>query len=165
MYSLRITEDNETARECVQESFVKVWEQWEEGKRIENFKSYIYQAVRNASLTALKGLRREGIANSPDDMEVAEADEEAAAGELVDEEDIDTSERDARLWEAIDRLPEKCREIFLASKRDGLTNAEIAEEMGLSIKTVENQMTKAFSRLRETLDTRRDRKVFFLPFL
>ena len=48
------------------------------------------------------------------------------------------------------------------SKRDGLTNAEIAEEMNISIKTVKNQMTKAFARLRESLST--GHKPFFLPF-
>ncbi len=79
------------------------------------------------------------------------------------EEVIDTSFRDARIWKAIDELPEKCREIFLMSKRDGLTNAEIAEEMNISIKTVKNQMTKAFARLRESLST--GHKPFFLPFL
>jgi RNA polymerase sigma-70 factor (ECF subfamily) len=81
----------------------------------------------------------------------------------VCEEIIDTSFRDARIWKAIDELPEKCREIFLMSKRDGLSNAEIADEMNISIKTVKNQMTKAFTRLRESLST--EHKPFFLPFL
>ena len=81
----------------------------------------------------------------------------------VGEEEIDTSFRDARIWKAIDKLPEKCREIFLMSKRDGLTNEEIADELGISIKTVKNQMTKAFSRLREALSD--GHKPFFLPFL
>ena len=49
------------------------------------------------------------------------------------------------------------------SKRDGMSNAGIADELGISVKTVENQMTKAFSRLREALAP--ERKVFFLPFL
>lgn len=81
----------------------------------------------------------------------------------ISEENIDTSVRDARIWKAIDNLPEKCREVFLMSKRDGLTNEEIAEEMGISVKTVKNQMTKAFSRLREALSD--GHKPFFLPFL
>ena len=67
----------------------------------------------------------------------------------ISDEDIDTSERDAVLWTAIDALPERCRDIFLMSKRDGMSNAGIAAELGISVKTVENQMTKAFSRLRE----------------
>lgn len=81
----------------------------------------------------------------------------------ISEEAIDTSIRDARIWKAIDGLPEKCREIFLMSKRDGFSNQEIADELGISIKTVKNQMTKALSRLREALS--QGHRPFFLPFL
>ena len=81
----------------------------------------------------------------------------------MSDETVDTSQRDARVWKAIDELPERCREVFLLSKHDGLSNEEIAEELGISIKTVKNQMTKAFSRLREALSD--GHKPFFLPFL
>ncbi len=81
----------------------------------------------------------------------------------ISDEVIDTSVRDAKIWKAIDSLPEKCREVFLMSKRDGFSNQEIADELGISIKTVKNQMTKALSRLREALST--GHKPFFLPFL
>ena len=64
------------------------------------------------------------------------------------EEDIDTAERDARLWKAIDSMPPRRREIFLMSRRDGLTYAAIADELGLSVKTVENQIAKATASLR-----------------
>ena len=78
-------------------------------------------------------------------------------------DEIDTSIRDAKIWKAIDNLPEKCRNVFLMSKRDGLSNEEIADELGISIKTVKNQLTKAFGRLREALSD--GHKPFFLPFL
>ena len=64
----------------------------------------------------------------------------------------------------VDGLPSRCREVFLMSKRDGLSNVEIAAELGISVKTVENQMTKAFARLRSAL-TASGGKAFFLPFL
>ena len=44
----------------------------------------------------------------------------------ISDEVIDTSVRDAKIWKAIDSLPEKCREVFLMSKRDGFSNQEIA---------------------------------------
>lgn len=62
----------------------------------------------------------------------------------------------------MDNLPEKCREIFLMSKRDGLSNDEIAAELAISVKTVKNQMTKALARLREALDG--GHKPFFFLF-
>ena len=67
------------------------------------------------------------------------------------------------VYQSIDKLPEACRRIFLLSKRDGLGNQEIADELGISIKTVKNQLTKAYARLREDLSD--GHKPFFLPFL
>ena len=70
--------------------------------------------------------------------------------DLTEEERIIRSERDARLWTAIDHLPTERKKIFLLSKRDGLTYQEIATELGISIKTVEHQISKALKTLRET---------------
>ena len=81
----------------------------------------------------------------------------------IDDEAVDTSVRDAKIWKAIDELHDRCREVFLLSKRDGLSNEEIAEELNISVKTVKNQMTKAFARLRDDLSPKH--KPFFLPFL
>ena len=148
MYALRIVEDPDVAEDLVAETFSNIWQKINEGFEIENFKSYLYQAVRNGCLGYLRSKKeRVGLDQIPE----------------IDEEAIDTSERDAGIWKAIDALPPKCRKVFLLSKRDGLTNEEIAEEMGISIKTVKNQMTKAFSRLRESLSS--GHKPFFLPFL
>ena len=69
--------------------------------------------------------------------------------DLSEEEAIARAERDARLWEAIDRLPPERKKIFLLAKRDGLKYQEIADELRLSVKTVENQMGKALKALRE----------------
>ena len=56
------------------------------------------------------------------------------------------------LREAIDKLPERCREVFVLSKIEELSNKEIAERLNISVKTVEVQMTKALSRLRKELE-------------
>ena len=118
------------------------------GGKIDDFSSFIYRSLRNVCLSHLR--RTKEMCNIDDVPE-------------VEDEVIDTSIRDARIWRAIDELPKKCREIFLMSKRDGLSNSEIAEELDLSVKTVKNQITKAFSRLRDALPD--DHKPFFLPFL
>ncbi len=148
MYALRIVDNADDAEDIVENTFMKAWQIVSSGSEIENFNSYIYRCVRNECISLLRGRK--------------ELEDIDSISEIC-EEVIDTSFRDARIWKAIDELPEKCREIFLMSKRDGLTNAEIAEEMNISIKTVKNQMTKAFARLRESLST--GHKPFFLPFL
>lgn len=148
MFALRIVEDADLAEELVANTFANVWKKIYDGHEIENFKVYLYRAVRNECLSYL---RNKKVTVSLDNVQE------------VDEETIDTSERDAKIWKAIGELPPKCREIFLLSKRDGLSNEQIAKEMGISIKTVKNQITKAFSRLREALSS--GHKPFFLPFL
>lgn len=148
MYALRIVDDADVAEDLEQDAFMKAWLYIENGGEIENFTSFMYRTVRNVCISYLR--------NRPEMLG------EELISEVADEE-IDTSFRDARIWKAIDELPEKCREIFLMSKRDGLSNEEIAEELDISIKTVKNQMTKAFSRLREALAD--GHRPFFLPFL
>ena len=148
MYALRIVDDTDDAEDIVADTFMKAWQAISDGAVVANFKAYMYRSVRNECVSFLrKRSDTVGIEFIPD----------------VDEEAVDTSVRDARIWRAIDDLPEKCREVFLLSKRDGLTNEEIAEELGISVKTVKNQLTKAFSRLRDALSA--GHKPFFLPFL
>lgn len=154
MYALRLVGDTDEAREIVQSVFTSLWQSVQNGFTPINLKSYLYKAVRNSSLSFLK--------------EQSKQTEFIAEDQDVAEETIDTSERDARLWKAIDDLPEKTRQVFLFSKRDGMSNKEIAEEMGISIKTVENQMTRAMKHLRKAYGISEGSKpmaIFFLPFL
>lgn len=148
MYALRLTGSLEDAEDIVQEAFSVMWEKVSQDDEPADFKAYIYRITRNASLA------RKGVAMQQTDLEESD----------VPAEDVDTSERDAALWEAIDSLPARCREIFLMSKRDGMSNKDIAEELSISVKTVENQMTKAFATLCGAL-RQSGGKVFFLPFL
>ena len=72
---------------------------------------------------------------------------------IIDDDDAqERSQTEARLWTAIDSLPEKCREVFILSKRDGLKYEEIADELGLSVNTVRNQISKALRILKEGAD-------------
>lgn len=132
MYALRILGDVDEAQDVVQNAFEQAWRRVDS---IDLLKPYMYRVVRNDALAAAA---RHGRIETLD----------ISCYEEVTEESIDTSERDARLWRAIDSLPERCRRVFLLSKRDSLSNAEIARELGISVKTVEAQMTKALRRLR-----------------
>ncbi len=148
MYALRIVDNADDAEDIVAETFLKAWQAISSENDIENFNAYIYRSVRNECVSFLRSKK-----------ELMDID---AIPEICDDV-IDTSIRDAKIWKAIDELPDKCRTVFLMSKRDGLSNAEIAEELNISVKTVKNQLTKAFSRLRDALSS--GHKPFFLPFL
>lgn len=139
LFALRFTECIDDAEDIVQQAFADVWDKNSNNIVISNLKSYMYQAVRNRSLSLVT--QSSEVVQTTDflpDME-----------DTSEEELIYNSERNARLWTAIDELPPERKKIFLLSKRDGLKYQEIAEELGLSVKTVENQMGKALKSLRE----------------
>ena len=139
LYALHYLQDADLAEDIVQESYTALWEKLQEGTHILNRKSYLYMMVRNRCLDHLrkKGIPTESL--KPYDT----------YGIIDDDDAQERSQTEARLWTAIDSLPEKCREVFILSKRDGLKYEEIAEELGLSLNTVRNQISKALKVLKE----------------
>ena len=139
LYALHYIQNVDLAEDIVQDSYASLWEKLQEGDHVLNLKSYLYMMVRNRCLDHLrkKGLPTESL--KPYDT----------YGIIGDDDAQERSQTEARLWTAIDSLPEKCREVFIMSKRDGLKYEEIAEELGLSVNTVRNQISKALKVLKE----------------
>ena len=138
MYALHYLHDADSAEDIVQECFTTLWEKIEQGFPIANRRAYLYMSVRNRCLDVLrkKGIETESL--NPNDNYG-----------ITDDDDLQERSRiEASLWTAIDSLPEKCRQVFLMSKRDGLKYEEIAEELGLSVNTVRNQISKALNTLK-----------------
>ena len=131
LYALHFVEDVDLAEDIVQDAFVSLWEKH---KEVRDVRSYLYASVRNGCLTCLR--KRSGFIK-------------AAIEDIPVEELEDTADKEARLWSAIDALPDRRRQILLLSKRDGLKYEEIASRMGVSINTVRNQMSKALATLKE----------------
>ena len=129
--------DIAASEDIVQDCFVKLWQQ--EAKRdITDKRAFLYSTVRNACIDTLRRQHPEMTSIDPSDLEEIISDEEA----------IDRSEQEAKVWETIDALPDRCREVFLMAKRDGMTYNEIAEALNISVKTVEHQISKAMKKLR-----------------
>lgn len=129
--------DIAASEDIVQDCFVKLWQQ--EAKRdITDKRAFLYTTVRNACIDTLRRQHPEMTSIDPSDLEEIISDEEA----------IDRSEQEAKVWEIIDALPDRCREVFLMAKRDGMTYNEIAEALNISVKTVEHQISKAMKKLR-----------------
>lgn len=139
LYALRFIEEIDEAEDIVQQAFTDAWDKNRQGISIDNLKAYMYHAVRNRCLNYLS--------SRPEKLSSEEIPDLADTHE---EEQILRAEQDAKLWEAIDRLPSERRKILLMAKREGMRYQEIADELGISIKTVENQMGKALKTLRET---------------
>jgi RNA polymerase sigma-70 factor, ECF subfamily len=132
----------EDAEEIVQEMFFKLWQNHKSMTVPVAVKSYFYASVKNAVLNSIK---HEKVKSA------------CAQTKLSPEFDLDSSEimENAESLKnieyAINQLPEKRREIFIKCKIDGLKYKEIAEELMISVKTVENQMGEALKFLREKL--------------
>lgn len=139
LYALHYLNDPAAVEDIVQDCFASLWEKTNEGLTVNNKRSYLYMMVRNRCLDHLRkaGIKTEEL--KPYDTYGIIDDEDAQQRSLIE----------ARLWTAIDTLPEKCREIFLMSKRDGLKYEEIADELGISENTVRNQISKALKILKE----------------
>jgi len=140
-YALNFVGDPDESEEIVQNTFVKFWEKKELITIFHSLKSYLYQAVKNESLNHIKHLRvvkaYEGSQGKKDQGNGSNA---LVAQELQNKIDI-----------SLAKLPAERKKIFLMSRNEGLKYREIAEKLGISIKTVENQIGKALKYFRTEL--------------
>lgn len=117
-------------------AFLSYQERIGHGEDILTPKHYLYQMVKNGSLDKAKYLGQT--------VQLTEASRTSEDFDDVSERSV----REARLWKAIDNLPPVRREVLLMSKRDGMHNDEISQTLGISVKTVEAHLYKAYKTLR-----------------
>ncbi len=137
LYALNITESYEDSEDIVQQSFVELLEKAVVGSlEVGNMKGYLYTVVRNRAVKYVKK-----------DQEKVSVE---SAMYLTDENILSISvEEEALVWNWIDALPTERRNIFLMAKQQGMKYKEIAEQLDISVKTVEGQMGKALKTLRD----------------
>lgn len=136
----RFLHDEDDAREVVHNVFINLWEKRESLDTATSLKSYLFKSVHNRSLNVIRDRKKISGNEIPD-----------VAGDINVEAQMDAMELEDRINDVIQDLPEKCREVFELSRFEGLKYIEIADKLGISVKTVENQMSKALKVLREKL--------------
>ena len=136
--------DPDQAEEIVQDVFFKIWEKRHQLDITTSIKAYLYSSVRNTCLNYIKHLKvRAGYADFA-------MNNNSETFSDVDEQ-VEYSELEEKIRALMESLPEQCQRIFRMSRFDGKKQREIAEELGISIKTVENQMGRALKVMREGL--------------
>jgi len=135
--------DASLAEEIVNDVFVKLWQDGHQFRIDTSLRSYIYRAVINRSLDVLEKQKkdrenRKELSRRPEETE--------------ESQQIETNELEIRLYKAIDELPEQCGKVFRMSRFEELKQQEIADRLGISIKTVKNHITYALKRLNNVLD-------------
>lgn len=139
-FSRRILGDEDDAREVVHQVFINLWEKRSELDLSTSLKSYLYTSVNNRSLNVIRDRKKFSSEEVPE-----------SAGEWDVSAQIEAMELEEKIRAAIKTLPERCREVFELNRFEGLKYSEIASQLDISVKTVENQMTKALKILREQL--------------
>ena len=137
--------DSGASKDIVQEVFISLWSK-ENSSDIKNVKAYLRAAVR---FKVANYIRAGNIRNSFFDQ-IENFPKNTGSPNGV--ELLEVMELQRVITDAIDQLPEKCREVYRLSKEEGLSNKEIAQRLGISVKTVENQMTIALKRIRGRIE-------------
>ena len=142
-FCIRYVADADIASEIVQDLFVKLWSNREKISFNTSFESYMLTSVRNSAITYIN---KERAHNEAHLRVFSEESDNTDPSETLQSNNLEESYR-----QILKDMPDKRREVFLASRYDGLKYSEIAEKLGISQKTVEAQMTAAIKQLKDGL--------------
>ncbi|CAN5564820.1 RNA polymerase sigma-70 factor [soil metagenome] len=143
-YASGILNDKDDAEEVVQQMFLSIWEKRQEIDIKVSVKSYLFRAVHNRCLNLIQQIKvRQNYAEGKQSEGIPIAHSPAQV--------LQGSELEKEIKRALDVLPEQCKKIFELSRFAELKYSEIASQLEISVKTVENQMGKALRILRAEL--------------
>lgn len=134
---------NDDAEDVVMEVFMHIWDKREGLGVLENPKAYLFKSVYHKSIEKIRAKKLVFVALEGEKIVVPDYKEEIADDYLLKE----------KMFQSIRQLPTQCRVIFVKSKIEGMSHKEIAQEMQIAVKTIENQITKALKLIRKQLNT------------
>ncbi|PXY02686.1 RNA polymerase sigma-70 factor [Marinifilum breve] len=144
VYANKFLSDLDDAREIVQNVFVQLIDHKDTVKIHTSAKAHLYTSVRNACLNAIK--QKNTHAKHHENIKYLNSDIGMGVDKILEQ-----TELEYELYQAIDELPEQCQRIFKMNRFDGFTNQEIADQLGISKRTVETQISKALKTLRNKI--------------
>lgn len=153
-YAYTLTKDHANAEDIVQTVFVEIWINRRKINPDLSIKSYMYRSVYNGFIDQYR--KRKPVT-------YLEKKYLEAIDLVIESEREDVDELIKIVNNEIEKLPSKCKKIFLLNKKEGLTHIEISEYLDISLKTVEGHMTRAFKILGEKLGVK-VKQILFLLF-
>lgn len=140
LYANSLLNDIPLSEDIVQNLFIKIWEKRDGLREDLSLKNYLYKSVYNASINQYKKNQA---------LTTLEQKYVEGLNRIVEKKDEDTLDKlKLKVKQAIENLPPKCKEVFILSKKDGLTNIEISEYLDISVSTIERHITIAFTKIR-----------------
>jgi RNA polymerase sigma-70 factor (ECF subfamily) len=149
-FARNVVNDDVISQDIVQEVFVKVWEDRAEIESI-NLEAFLFRLVRNRCIDYIKHLKV--VSNRMEDIRISSKYEELYRIDFIGNEPYVLIEQELKLKieKTIQSLPDRCREVFILSRMNGLKNKEIAEKLNINIKNVERHLKRAMQSFRENL--------------
>lgn len=138
LVAYKFVKSTPVSQEIVNDVFLKIWEDANKIEIESSLKAYIYRAVVNRSINAVNKQQKE----LQHQRELA-----LLPPGYYEEKQLEANELKAQLYKAIDNLPDQCKKVFQLSRFEGLKQQEIADKLGISIKTVKNHITQALKTL------------------
>lgn len=142
LYVYNLTQNYAASEDVVQELFIRLWINRQKLEINDSISGYLYRASKNATLNYLRAekSRHRSIQNMP-------------FQELhTDENLIAQVEFSAALNRCIEQLPARSKDVFLKSRMDGMKQQEISDQLGISVKTIKNQIWKSLQFLKACLE-------------
>ncbi|WP_223609603.1 RNA polymerase sigma-70 factor [Chryseobacterium sp. OSA05B] len=155
-HAFKYLSDRDESEDVVQEVLIRFWELKKEMPNDQTARNYLFAAVRNRSISVLRQKNNiRFVSIDEHDFEVTEDIHKAQDGENIS----------LLLEKAFENLSPKCAEVFKLSRIGKLKYAEIAAHLGISVKTVENQMGKAIKHMRDFIDRNPLYSTFFMLYI
>ncbi|MBC7892543.1 MAG: RNA polymerase sigma-70 factor [Sphingobacteriaceae bacterium] len=143
-HATRLVYARDVAEDLVTELFVRLWQQQDYQRVTGSFRAYLFTAVRNRAINYLRWEQ-----GHTERLDVTAPDNQLP-GPLADDP-LAFEELAQQVHQAVGTLPPQCRNVFLLSRFEGKKNREIADELRISLKTVEGHLTKALAQVRLAL--------------
>jgi RNA polymerase sigma-70 factor (family 1) len=141
MYAYKIFQDKAICEDVVQEVFIKLWENASQ-REIHQLEPYLFRAVKYQISNAIRNLKQ----TSQVDQVLSLLPTALAADTLLELEETTNC-----INNSVEHLPQKCREIFILSREEQLSNKEIAHQMNVSVRTVEAHLYKALKTIKSNM--------------
>ena len=154
-YALTLTKDEAMAQDILQNVFLKTCEQRKKININKSVQNYLFKSVYYEFINQYK--------KNKSSLLLEQKYYDALVKVVTEEDDTFYKKAIELITTEIQKLPPKCKEVFLLSRKEGLTNIEIANYLNISIKSVEAHITKAYSSIRKKAN-KKLKQVLFLLF-
>ena len=143
-YAKTLIKDHDSAEEIVQDLFFRLWQDKEKLNIESSLNGYLFRSVHNKCLHFIE--HNKVVERYAEEMSFRQPDKQESPSDILQYRELQ-----ARISRILERLPERCGQVFYLSRFEGLKYTEIAEKLSVSVKTVESNMGRALKEFRKEL--------------